>query len=266
VITEAGTDQKADVWSLGITCIEMTRGTPPYADIPPMVALVRIPKNEPPKLVGNFSTTFKDFVAQCLVKDPVKRPSASSLLEHDFVKKAPKVEVLKELIERTASIRNKNKGQTQKKNGVFAKKYPEKKHQKKLSNSEEWDWDVNSLKISNVKMEDKPSSNPASPQKDKLRRSHEDNSHPKSIMEDLQSSFTYQIEKQQNGMANYHTFIDHPSDDAPRKRRGSVNHSNSSVNYLLSRWDRTQFRHVKDEYEQYLIYLKKGKAKEERKK
>src|SRR5690242_9056457 len=72
VITEAGTDQKADIWSLGITCLEMTKGTPPYAEMPPMLALVKIPKNEPPKLEGSFSSSFKDFVASCLVKDPQK--------------------------------------------------------------------------------------------------------------------------------------------------------------------------------------------------
>ncbi len=78
VITEAGTDQKADIWSLGITCLEMTKGVPPYADLPPMHALIKIPRSEPPKLEGNFSASFKDFVASCLVKDPTKVTTVNS--------------------------------------------------------------------------------------------------------------------------------------------------------------------------------------------
>ena len=50
----------------------MTKGVPPYAELPPMHALVKIPRNEPPKLEGNYSKEFKDFVAACLIKDSVK--------------------------------------------------------------------------------------------------------------------------------------------------------------------------------------------------
>ena len=54
----------------GNNLLEMTKGTPPYADLNPMVALIKISKNDPPKLDGNYSSAFKDFVAQCLIKDP----------------------------------------------------------------------------------------------------------------------------------------------------------------------------------------------------
>lgn len=79
-------DGKADIWSLGITAIELAKGYPPKSDKPPLQALVEIPKSEPPKLEGKFCKSFKEFVSTCLKKNPNQRPTPKDLLNHPFLK------------------------------------------------------------------------------------------------------------------------------------------------------------------------------------
>ena len=95
-------NSKADIWSLGITAIEIAEKNPPLSDIHPMRALQLIPKSDlgfsKPK---NWSKNFVDFVGQCLTKDPRKRPSAKQLLSHPFISRAaslPRDSLLKDLV------------------------------------------------------------------------------------------------------------------------------------------------------------------------
>jgi len=76
-------DFKVDIWSLGITLIELAQMEPPNHEMSPMRVLLKIQKSDPPKLEqpSKWSKNFNDFITQALIKDPVQRPTADNLLK-----------------------------------------------------------------------------------------------------------------------------------------------------------------------------------------
>ncbi|VDO94828.1 unnamed protein product [Soboliphyme baturini] len=95
-------NQRADVWSLGITCIELAEKRPPYFNMNAMSALYHIAQNDPPVLSSTeWSTQFQDFVTHCLIKDPAKRMSTQECLSHAFIIKPKPPSILYDLIQRT---------------------------------------------------------------------------------------------------------------------------------------------------------------------
>ncbi|KAJ8348021.1 hypothetical protein SKAU_G00266100 [Synaphobranchus kaupii] len=97
---DAPYDYKADIWSLGITLIELAQIEPPHHELNPMRVLLKIAKSEPPSLEqpGKWSREFKDFLKASLDKNPESRPNAAQLLEHPFVCSVKTNRPLRELV------------------------------------------------------------------------------------------------------------------------------------------------------------------------
>ncbi|XP_069613716.1 mitogen-activated protein kinase kinase kinase kinase 4 isoform X9 [Ranitomeya imitator] len=107
---DATYDYRSDLWSCGITAIEMAEGAPPLCDMHPMRALFLIPRNPPPRLKSKkWSKKFFSFIEGCLVKNYMQRPPTEQLLKHPFIRDQPnerQVRIqLKDHIDRTRKKR-----------------------------------------------------------------------------------------------------------------------------------------------------------------
>ncbi|XP_050097165.1 serine/threonine-protein kinase mig-15 isoform X10 [Anopheles aquasalis] len=87
---DATYDNRSDLWSLGITALEMAESQPPLCDLHPMRALFLIPRNPPPRMKSKkWSKKFHSFIDTVLVKDYHQRPYTEQLLKHPFIKEQP---------------------------------------------------------------------------------------------------------------------------------------------------------------------------------
>jgi len=133
IIKGFGYNHKADIWSAGITAIELAEGYPPYVDLDPMKVLHLIPKAKPPELKSG-SKIFKDFVAKCLVRDPRQRMDTKDILKHKFLKKAKKNEILVKIV-------NQYKDAKAKSSSTDQKNTQNTDQNKKNEKIDDWDWD-----------------------------------------------------------------------------------------------------------------------------
>ncbi|KAG8656124.1 hypothetical protein MANES_04G098600v8 [Manihot esculenta] len=122
-----GYDFKADIWSFGITALELAHGHAPFSKYPPMKVLLMTLQNAPPGLDyerdKKFSKSFKQMTASCLVKDPSKRPSAKKLLKHSFFKQARSNDyILRTLLEGLPALGDRIKALKRKEEDMLAQK------------------------------------------------------------------------------------------------------------------------------------------------
>lgn len=140
VIRQSGYDYKADIWSVGITALELAHGDPPYADLHPMKALLLIPKLSPPTLKGDFSTVFKEFVSLCLQRNPNARPTARTLLEHPFIRRAGSTTYLTEVIEQCERWHAENPTGSRQRDDDFVEPSPEPEEKEDVDDEDFWDF------------------------------------------------------------------------------------------------------------------------------
>ncbi|KAH1132189.1 hypothetical protein GLYMA_05G006700v4 [Glycine max] len=201
-----GYDFKADIWSFGITALELAHGHAPFSKYPPMKVLLMTLQNAPPGLDyerdKKFSKAFKELVATCLVKDPKKRPSSEKLLKHHFFKQAraskylartileglaPLGDRFRMLKAKEADLLVQNKALYEDKDQLSQKEY--------IRGISAWNFNLEDLKSQAALIQDDDIPNAEEPQRDKKQKDRLDN-------------FKVSAERLSAGAANH-------SDDAP---------------------------------------------------
>ncbi|THU47126.1 hypothetical protein C4D60_Mb09t12240 [Musa balbisiana] len=152
-----GYDFKADIWSFGITALELAHGHAPFSKYPPIKVLLMTLQNAPPGLDyerdRKFSRSFRDMIAMCLVKDPSKRPSAHKLLKQPFFKQARSQDyIVRKILDGLPTLGDRHQALKAKEEDLLAQKKMLDSEKEELSQSEykrgisAWNFDVEDLK------------------------------------------------------------------------------------------------------------------------
>ncbi|KAJ8536150.1 hypothetical protein K7X08_034551 [Anisodus acutangulus] len=152
-----GYDFKADIWSFGITALELAHGHAPFSKYPPMKVLLMTLQNAPPGLDyerdKKFTKSFKQMIASCLVKDPSKRPSAKKLLKHPFFKQARSNDyIARTLLEGLPALGDRMKALKRKEEDMLAQKKIPDGQKEEISQNEykrgisSWNFNLEDLK------------------------------------------------------------------------------------------------------------------------
>ncbi|KAM0034780.1 putative protein kinase STE-STE20-Fray family [Helianthus debilis subsp. tardiflorus] len=148
-----GYDFKADIWSFGITALELAHGHAPFSKYPPMKVLLMTLQNAPPGLDYERDKKFSKMIASCLVKDPSKRPSAKKLLKHSFFRQAKSNEfIARKLLEGLPAIGDRLQALKKKEEDMLVqKKIPDGKKEEISQNEYKrgiscWNFDLEDMK------------------------------------------------------------------------------------------------------------------------
>ncbi|XP_008794421.2 serine/threonine-protein kinase 4-like [Phoenix dactylifera] len=152
-----GYDFKADIWSFGITALELAHGHAPFSKYPPMKVFLMTMQNAPPGLDyerdRKFSRSFKQMIAMCLVKDPSRRPSAKKLLKQPFFKQARSQDyIMRKILEGLPTLGVRHQALKDKEEDLVAqKKMPDGKKEEISQNEykkgiSSWNFDIEDLK------------------------------------------------------------------------------------------------------------------------
>ncbi|KAL6641319.1 hypothetical protein ACP70R_019500 [Stipagrostis hirtigluma subsp. patula] len=247
-----GYNFKADIWSFGITALELAHGHAPFSKYPPMKVLLMTLQNAPPGLDYDrdkrFSKSFKEMVAMCLVKDQTKRPTAEKLLKHSFFKNAKPPELtMKSILTDLPPLWDRVKALQLKDAAQLALKKMPSSEQEALSLSEyqrgvsAWNFDIEDLKAQaslirddeppEIKEDDDAARN-IEVEKDSSPRNHLGK--PSSANENniSERTFATTVKSDRKGPITYEAF-DFDFSDADCKRRADGYESNRMENDSL---------------------------------
>ncbi|KAK4798467.1 hypothetical protein SAY86_030793 [Trapa natans] len=211
-----GYDFKADIWSLGITALELAHGQAPFSKYPPIKVLLMTLQNAPPGLDyerdKRFSKAFKDMVSTCLVKDPKKRPTSEKLLKHPFFKTAHSYDYLyRTILQGLAPLGERFRRLKEKEAALLVQNKALYDDKEQLSQQEyrrgvsEWNFNLEDLKSQAALIQDDDAPNARDSEASRKQHKHEDVGFPaESTSADRASNIDAVSSKEEDLMDDLH--------------------------------------------------------------